>query len=182
MSAAATAFDPITLLADMERRSRSHASNLPQQVETKPTWEGVGFRLGPLRLVAPLAQVTEILTGPRLTRVPGAKPWVRGIANVRGNLLPILDLSALLGGALTSPDRRSRILVAQHQGHMAGFLVGEVLGLKHFYLEEFRRELPKADEMVVRLLEGSYNHDGEQWTVFNFHSLVERPEFQQVAG
>ena len=59
-------------------------------------WQGVVFEIGGQRLVAPMGQVSEILTMPEYTSVPLVKPWMLGIANIRGRLLPLTDLSRFL--------------------------------------------------------------------------------------
>lgn len=172
---------PILLLQEIERRSREKAVGLPQQEDVKDEWIGIGFSVGRHKLVAPLGQVSEILTYPEMSRVPGAKPWVLGIANVRGNLLPIMDLEGFLHGRNAAARKRSRILVVQHHGVFAGLLVDEVLGLRHF-LEEDRIRAPKNVELTIRpYVERAYSATDEQWIVFSMHRLAESPLFMQVA-
>lgn len=173
---------PILLLQSIERRSQSHAFELPQQLEVRNTWDGVGFRLGHLHLVAAVDEVKEILPMPRLTTVPGAKRWVLGVANIRGTLLPVLDLHGFMQGQNGTPSRRSRILVVRHRGITAGLLVDEVLGLKHFYEEEFIQEGSVSDLAVMGYLRGAYRQDGEAWPVFSMSMLVDSPDFMQVAA
>nr|MBA2408319.1 chemotaxis protein CheW [Gammaproteobacteria bacterium] len=48
------------------------------------------FRIRRNPLVTPLLAVAEIITPPTVASVPGVKPWVMGIANMRGTLLPIM--------------------------------------------------------------------------------------------
>src|SRR3990172_10655694 len=119
---------PLLLLRDIERRSRQHAVGLPLQVEVKQTWSGVAFRLADNHLVAALLEVREILTYPALAPVPGAKDWVKGIANVRGNLLPIINLQSYLGRHGALAGRRSRVLVIQQAGGFGGLVVDEEIG------------------------------------------------------
>jgi twitching motility protein PilI len=87
---------PILLLQALELKAKRVAHGLPQQMEVLSTWDAIGFRLMEQRLVIAMKDVREILTLPSLTRVPGARPWVLGIANIRGNLMPILDLHGFL--------------------------------------------------------------------------------------
>lgn len=173
--------DPFALLVDIERRSRTHAAGLPRQTEVKGVWVGIGFRIGATQLLAPLGEVSEILTYPELARVPMAKPWVRGIANVRGNLLPIMDLQGYLGHPPMSLGRSSRVLVVQHEGVLAGLLVDEVLGLKHFLEEEQISALPEVDAALRPYLSYSFRKGDERWAVFSMHGLAETPQFLQVA-
>ncbi|OYV76014.1 MAG: hypothetical protein B7Z66_10450 [Chromatiales bacterium 21-64-14] len=173
--------DPFALLVDIERRSRANAAGLPRQTEVKGVWVGIGFRLGAIHLLAPLGEVSEILTYPDLARVPMAKPWVRGIANVRGNLLPIMDLQGYLGGPLMPLGRSSRVLVVQYQGVFAGLLVDEVLGLKHFLKEEQSSALPEVEAALRPYLSYAFRKEEEHWVVFSMYSLAETPQFLQVA-
>jgi twitching motility protein PilI len=173
---------PILLLHEMAQRGRQFSHSLPQQVEVRKTWEGVGFQVGELNVVAPLEQVKEILTSATISRIPGAKEWVKGVSNVRGNLLPILDLPGFLWGKTTKMTRHSRILVIQHQGISAGLVVDGVMGMRHFLEEEFSPDTSFFDEALQNVMSGIYRQSGERWAVFDIHKLVERPEFLQVAA
>ena len=66
------------------------------------------------------------------TRVPGAKAWIKGLANVRGQLLPIIDLRQFLGSGVTPVTRNTRIVVVNHREIPAGLIVDEVLGFRRF--------------------------------------------------
>lgn len=176
------ALAPILLLHQLDQRSRQHAHSLPQQLEVKVTWDGVGFRLGETRLVAAMDQVKEILTHVTLSRLPGVRPWVKGVANVRGNLLPILDLSGLVLGETARMTRRSRVLVLQHHGIRAGLVVDEVLGMRHFLEEEFSEDLSQLPANMHRHLVGGYRQSGDAWGVLDIHRLVETPAFKAVAA
>lgn len=92
MAAVAETNPLFEILRDIEARSRQKALGLPSQVEVRLSWSGIGFRIGDVRLVAEFGEVSEILPYPPMTRVPSAQPWVMGLANIRGTLMPILDL------------------------------------------------------------------------------------------
>lgn len=172
---------PMQVLRDLEARCREHARQLPRQIEVRENWLGIGFRLGDLRLVAPLDHVVEILTYPGMSKVPGAKDWVRGIANVRGNLLPIMDLHGYLKGEGVVPSRRSRVLVVNHKGVFSGLIVDEVLGLKHFMPEQRTDELPASDAALKPFLQFGFQLGDEHWGVFSMHELAQTPQFLQAA-
>lgn len=173
--------EPFALLQSIERRCLEHAVGLPMLVEVEDVWSGVGFRLGRHRLVAPLAEVVEILEIPPVTKVPMTKSWVKGIANVRGNLLPILDLNGFLYGVPTSIAPQCRVLATNYKGVFTGVLVEEVLGLRHFREEERTSVLPSIDEAMRPFMKRAFWRDGEYWGVFSLHRLVETPTFMQVA-
>lgn len=88
------------------------------------TW--VTFRLGDETYAFPVTHVQEILLVQDITRVPHAPKPVRGVTNMRGHILPVVDLRI----RLTLPKARladeSRILVASSRGRLLGLLVDSV--------------------------------------------------------
>ena len=172
---------PLQILREIERSCMAHAHELPQQIEIAEEWSGIGVRLGDLRLVAPLGEVVEVLTYPGLSRVPRTRNWVRGIANVRGNLLPVMDLRGYLEGHATPMTRTTRVLVVNHNGVFSGLVVDEVLGLRHFLVEEKVTEPPARDGAIMEYLRHGFRRKDEHWGVFSMHSLAESPQFLQAA-
>lgn len=174
--------NPFQLLLLIEQRSKNNAQALPQQVEQRDTWDGVAFRLGEAHMVAPLFEVKEILPCPRLTLVPGAKRWVKGIANIRGSLLPVIDLRDCLNGDASTIGRSTRILVARHKGIAAGLLVDEVMGQKHFLDEERLTDYPDMGDQAATFLQGAFRDRGDLWGVFSLHDLLESQQFIDIAA
>lgn len=170
------------LLRDIERRSKQYALGLPLQEAVKKTWPGIAFKIARAHLVAPLTEVREILTYPSLSIVPGTKSWVKGIANVRGSLLPIINLYSYLGKQAAPVGRNTRVLVIRHAEVFAGLVVDEVLGMKHFAEEEYQSDLAPADDMASSYLKGCYVQGGQQWGVFSIAKLAQSPAFLQVAS
>jgi len=72
---------PFELLFALENRLR--AARLDIAAGQTQSWTGLGFRLRQHWLVAPREDVREVITVPKVTRVPGAKPWLLGVANAR---------------------------------------------------------------------------------------------------
>ena len=129
---------PFELLAELERRGRAVSAQLNQEASAGHEWVGVALRMaGDLYLVA-REETREVLGVPAsTTRVPGARPWIKGLANVRGQLLPIIDLRQFLGSGVTPVTRNTRIVVVNHREIPAGLIVDEVLGFRRFAENEF---------------------------------------------
>ncbi len=91
----------------------------------------LGLQIGTRRVLVDLADAGEILAVPDVTPVPLTKAWYRGLANVRGNLLGIVDLSLFAGGSATPLDKDSRVLAFSSELHFSsGILVSRMLGLR----------------------------------------------------
>ena len=63
---------------------------------------------------------------PRITRVPNAQHYVRGVINLRGTVIPVLDCALKMGNSQTGSTRESRIVVAEFEGIQFGVLVDAV--------------------------------------------------------
>jgi purine-binding chemotaxis protein CheW len=63
---------------------------------------------------------------PRISRVPNAPHYVRGVINLRGTVIPVLDCALKMGGSYTDNTSESRIVVAEFEGIQFGVLVDAV--------------------------------------------------------
>jgi twitching motility protein PilI len=174
---------PFELLRELERLARLALTGQGRAVATEREWVGVAFRLSSENFLVAREETREVLGYPSVvTRVPGAKPWIRGVANVRGQLLPVVDLRAFLGGGATNTGRSTRVLVANHREVPAGLLVDEVLGFRRFADGEFSAVTPPTIARCDRYLAGAFRRGTESWPVFSLRSLLESAEFLQAAA
>jgi purine-binding chemotaxis protein CheW len=87
----------------------------------------VVFRLGKEEFGAPIASVQEIVRVPEeLIRVPKAPSFVEGVINLRGTVLPVIDLRLRLGLEQVERSDRQRIMVFLISGVRTGFIVDQV--------------------------------------------------------
>ncbi len=173
------------MFRDLEARCLSNAKGLPQRDVIETPWEGVLFSVGGIELIAPLDEVKEILNfSMTLTRVPGTKNWVMGVANIRGNLLPVIDLQSFLLDRPTVPGRRSRVLVLEIDGVYTGLLVDQMVGIRHFKPSDrvAVEQQVKLAASIGRYVQYQYEHDGRFWPVFSMKQLSESQEFVSAAA
>lgn len=174
---------PFELLAELERRGRAVSAQLSQDANTGREWVGVALRMaGDLYLVA-REETREVLGVPTgTTRVPGAKPWIKGLANVRGQLLPVIDLRQFLGSGITPITRNTRVVVVNHREIPAGLLVDEVLGFRRFAESEFSGDAPPTVARCERYLAGAFRRGQDQWPVLSLRQVLESPSFAEAAA
>ena len=174
--------DVFEYLLEIERRAKQQAAGLPIAERIQQTWTGIGFRLGESYCVVRLGEIREILTYPTLTKVPTVKRWVKGIANIRGLLLPVIDLQKYLGGNNTQIGARCRVLVTNDLEIYIGLLVDEVLGVKHFVEEEHSgEEGNNVDAWLAPYIEDAFIQADDQWHVFNMRVFLDSPALLQVS-
>jgi len=173
---------PFELLQEIERRSRQvHGGDSSGAMPSE--WVGVGFRIGEEQFVASREQVREVLILPEgMTRVPGSKRWLLGIANLRGHLLPLVDVKLLLGSGRTTLRRTTRVISVNHREVPAGLVVDEVLGFRRFSDHEFTDSWPETVVRCDRFLTGAYERGEDTWPVFNLFDFIESNLFLQAAA
>ena len=174
---------PFELLKELEKRSRALTPGSVSGAETAKEWVGVAFRMGGETFLVAREETREVLGYPAaVTRIPGAKTWVKGLANVRGQLLPLLDLRQYLGSGATASGRNTRIIVVNHRDVPAGLMVDEVLGFRRFAESDFNPDPPPTVIRCDAYLAGAFRRGGEVWPVLSLKSLVESQSFLQAAS
>jgi twitching motility protein PilI len=174
---------PFELLKELEKRSRTVAAASVTETDAGQEWVGVAFRMGGETFLVAREETREVLGYPAMvTRIPGAKSWVKGLANIRGALMPMLDLRQFLGSGATTSGRNTRIVVVNHRDVPAGLMVDEVLGFRRFAESEFNAEAPPTVIRCDSYLAGAFRRGGEVWPVLSLKTLVESQSFLQAAS
>lgn len=83
-------------------------------------------------------KVKEVVQCPRLTRTPGSHPVIRGIASLRGNNIPVMDLSLAIGGAEMGNPSDYFIIVTEYNRRLLAFLVGNVERIVNTHWEDIQ--------------------------------------------
>jgi len=175
------AADPVAILKEIEECCRACSIGFSGDTRNENEWSGIAFRIGGNNLVAPLGEVVEILDVPDLTMVPLTRPWVRGLANLRGNLLPVIDLNGYLHGEPARLTGKSRVLVIDCEDVYSGLVVDEVLGMKHFREQELTAEDCFVDPGLQPYCHGGFRRKEQAWAIFSMLALAATPKFLQTA-
>lgn len=169
------------LLKRIEQKCLESAHDMPSADGAIDDWSGIGFRVAQTDLLARMGEVTEILDIPPYTKVPGVKPWVVGIANVRGGLLPLMDLNMFITGESIEKLSAGRVMVVNHKGLLTGLIVEEVQGLRRFPLSDQAFELPEVSNHLRSYIKKAFQKDEVYWPVFSMYALVEDERFLHVS-
>jgi twitching motility protein PilI len=105
-----------------------------------------------------------------------------GIANLRGHLLPLIDVKLLLGSGRTTLRRTTRVISVNHREVPAGLVVDEVLGFRRFMDHEFTDTWPQTVVRCDRFLTGAYQRGEDTWPVLNLFDFIESNLFLQAAA
>lgn len=176
-----TISNPFDLLRDLEARTLKGLAGMPALDLVKQEWVGVGFRVGDSKLIAPMSEVKEILDLPEYTTVPGVKSWVVGVANVRGNLLPIMDMKNFLLGEDVKHRQKARVIVIDYKGFNTGLIVEEVYGMRHFRDSDETPDIPEVHNDILPYIGGAFKQDDEHWPIFDFNEMAQDERFSHAS-
>ncbi|AYF87343.1 chemotaxis protein CheV [Pseudomonas sp. BN414] len=124
------------------------------------------FRLSGRQLFAiNVFKVQEVLQLPKMTLIPQRHPFVCGVVNLRGQTLPVIDLSQAIGMRPLVPDERSTIIVTEYNRSVQAFLVGGVDRILNLNWESimpppggagrqhYLTAITKVDEQIVEVID-----------------------------
>ena len=172
---------PFDLLLSYQQRVLEVRGDIQVPPKLREEWTGLAFRIGEQILVTEMSEVDEIVDTPACARVPNTKRWFLGIGNVRGNLIPITDLTEFVYQAGTSNRTRTRVLTCSEGKSITGIVVDDILGLRRFSAEELVANTGELPSGLTPFVPHSYQRDDRVYPVFQIVEFVKSREFLQVS-
>ncbi len=131
-----------------------------------------GFRIGACRFVHDVSLEVELIELPHCYGLPNSSVWFSGLVNLRGNLVPALDLKSLLGGGSSTGGRQMLLVIGS--GERAAALVIDGTP-DHISIDAGSRvEQPQhVPEVLQDHLQGAYEYAGETWYQVSYEGLFE---------
>lgn len=174
------------LLGAMQQEMETHPramSVTPARTapEARTVRKYLGFVLHGRRFAVPMTGIAEIGLVPPVTILPGAPQWLRGVANLRGDIVSVVDLQVFLGGEPTPSDAfHNRLLVAQsvRRDLAAGLVVERVTGLVKCAEQEIEAVAFDSTDAISPFVQGVCDHATGLLTVLDLNRLLTAPEFR----
>jgi twitching motility protein PilI len=144
---------------------------------TEPT--RLAVRVGSENFLVEMGLAGEIVPLADIVPVPWTKPWYRGLANVRGRLIGVVDLLQLTGRDPLPPEQAQQILVfGEGLSVNAGILITRAFGIRN--LKDLTA-LPAAGESAANWEQVRYRGaDGIAFTELDLRELVQSPAFSAI--
>lgn len=114
--------------------------------------EYLSFRIGPVSYAIDILSVKEIRSYDPPMPLPNAPPSVVGVVNLRGDVVPIVDLAALLRGVVKEPDASTVVIVTAVGQRVVGWLVDAVSDVVELN-EEDMRPAPRCFTIAGQVIE-----------------------------
>jgi purine-binding chemotaxis protein CheW len=140
----------------------------------------VGFRIGNETYGVRIAAVREIVRVPEITSVPNAPETIEGVINLRGKIIPVMDLRKRFGLAEIVSDKKNRILVVELENKLLGLIVNsasEVLRISPSDIEAPGNVFAEGESGYVT---GVGKLKGRLIILLDINKLLHRPEFKRL--
>jgi purine-binding chemotaxis protein CheW len=140
----------------------------------------VGFRVGKENFGVPIGIVHEIVPMMDITAVPDSPSYVEGVINLRGRIIPVVDLRKRFAEAVV-PHRRNRIMVTELDGHRVGLVVdaaNEVLKIDPELIEPPPNVFQQGD---LNYVTGVGKLGGKLVILIDLAKIIQRGELRRIS-
>lgn len=133
--------------------------------------ELITFEVGDQLFGLDITAIREIRAWSPVTRLPEAPGFVAGVVNLRGVILPVIDLSARLGWNETEATSRHAIIVTQIDNQMFGLIVHSVSDIVTVPSDALQSPPANLDDAALACLEGMVPSDGHIIMILNARAI-----------
>ncbi|MDH5633876.1 MAG: chemotaxis protein CheW [Gammaproteobacteria bacterium] len=154
--------DPIAALEQQFVLPSESASSVAKDRREARAVTRQSFRVGDLHLLVPQDATREVLRLPGCSRIPNTPNWFKGLANVRGGLVPVIDMALALG-LDNQIDEVPYLLVFGHGDEAIGMMIN---GLPRSMVLEpgsRRNDSPPVPDVVKEHITGVYEKADQLW-------------------
>ncbi len=138
--------------------------------------ELIAFRIGEQEFCVDIMSVREIRGWTPATPLPRAPGYMKGVINLRGAVLPIIDLGARFGLRTSEPSERHVIMVAHIGGRMVGLLVDAVSDIIQLTDEALQPTPDVASDQVKSFVKGLFALDGRLISLIELDRIIPEAE------
>ncbi len=154
------------------------------EIQERPAESGarhIVFELAGSPYAVPIENVREVVRPSRPTPVPGLPEWMPGVANVRGDIVSIVDLPLFLGVQNATAEHRGLLIAQTNDGTLTvGLLVSNIVGIRRLSAARpLDREQFRNNPIAV-FLDGVVEENGRLIPIVRFDALIRATELQTL--
>ena len=140
----------------------------------------VGFRIGRETFGLPIALVREIVRVPEITSVPNAPEYIEGVINLRGRIIPVVDMRKRFGEEVTLPSKKNRIVVVELEARLIGLLVNSASEVLRIPPSEIQAPQDVFQEGELNYITGVGKLKGRLVILLDLNRILQRGELRRL--
>ncbi len=160
-------------LTDVLQKQKSQMDHAYVDEKSEDITQLVGFIIGDEEYAIPILNIQEIIKPIAYTRVPRTPNYVLGMFNLRGNVIPLIDLRRKFNITPKNEDEQTRYIVMKDGDNIAGFVIDkltEAIRLKSSQIDPAPETLKKEKGMIS----GIGKRDKSILTILKVDELLKR--------
>jgi purine-binding chemotaxis protein CheW len=140
----------------------------------------VGFRIGQETFGVPISLVREIVRVPAITSVPNAPDYIEGVINLRGRIIPVVDLRKRFREKVGEPSKKNRIVVVELEGRLIGLMVNSASEVLRIPPSEIEAPQDVFQEGELNYITGVGKLRGRLIILLDLHKILQRGELRRL--
>ncbi|BBH52961.1 chemotaxis protein CheW [Fluviispira sanaruensis] len=136
----------------------------------------LSFFLGKEMYAAPIENIWEVNAMIEFTAVPQTPPFVKGVLNLRGKVIPVIDLCCKLNLAPTTFNRYTCIVVMQAHTRQIGVIIDSVDSVIEVAKDNIKSNHSFTEENEMKYISGMGNIEGKSLIILNIESILSDEE------
>lgn len=147
--------------------------NKESDIATEETLHIIGFMAGNEEYAVPILNVKEIVKPIEFTRVPAVPDYVLGVFNLRGTVLPLINMRLKFGLPAIKQDADTRYLIINQQDEMIGFMIDKLTAAVRIPQSDIE-PIPESFNENQNLLRGIGKREDRLITILRVENLLKR--------
>ncbi len=147
--------------------------NQPESQDKEEVVQLVGFIVGEEEYAIPILNIQEIIKPIEYTRVPSVPDYILGVFNLRGSVMPLIDLRSKFGLEKTRQNEQTRYIVMKGNDNAAGFVIDRLTEA----IRINKNRIDPPPETLLRdkgMIYGIGKRDDNILTILKVESLLKR--------
>jgi purine-binding chemotaxis protein CheW len=140
----------------------------------------VGFRIGRETFGLPISLVREIVRVPEITSVPNAPDYIEGVINLRGRIIPIVDLRKRFGEKVSEASKKNRIVVVELENRAIGLIVNSASEVLRIPPSEIEAPHNVFQEGEMNYITGVGKLRGRLVILLDLNRILQRGELRRL--
>lgn len=140
----------------------------------------VGFRIGRETFGVPIALVREIVRVPEITSVPNAPEYIEGVINLRGRIIPVVDLRKRFGDKAPEASKKNRVVVVEMESRAIGLLVHSASEVLRILPSEIEAPQNVFQEGEMNFITGVGKLKGRLVILLDLNRILQRGELRRL--
>jgi purine-binding chemotaxis protein CheW len=140
----------------------------------------VGFRIGRETFGVPISLVREIVRVPSITSVPNAPDYIEGVINLRGRIIPVVDLRKRFREIVGEPSKKNRIVVVELENRLIGLMVNSASEVLRIPPSEIEAPQDVFQEGELNYITGVGKLRGRLIILLDLNKILQRGELRRL--